>query len=230
MVVKGEDGTYTCANLALEGGYAFRTPYAFTATSASVKKTMPASGFATFVSPFEVSVADGCKAFNLTGVDNNDMVVGEETATLAANAPALLSGNGEYGFTATGVEVTATPQSLVNGILTASYADGAMAPKGSYVLQTQAEGTAFYKVQEDGKQRVTPFTAYLSLPEAAGVNVRSIGIGFSEDGTTGISAVADGMVGTAAVYDLQGRKMESLAKGINVVKYSDGSVKKVIIK
>ena len=74
-------------------------------------------------------MADGCKAFNLTGVDNNDMVVGEETATLAANAPALLSGNGEYGFTATGVEVTATPQSLVNGILTASYADGAMAPK-----------------------------------------------------------------------------------------------------
>ena len=62
------------------------------------------------------------------------------------------------------------------------------------------------------------------------MNVRSIGIGFSEDGTTGISAVADGMVGTAAVYDLQGRKMESLAKGINVVKYSDGSVKKVIIK
>ena len=171
VLVKGEDGTYACANLDLESGYSFRTPYAFTAGKAEVKKTV-GPNFGTFVSPFEVAVPESCKAYNLTGVDENNVVTGEETVTVTANKPVLLAGDGECTFEAEDVTVEATPASLVNGILNGVYEAGITAPQGSYVLQTQDDVTAFYNVAEADKQKVTPFTAYLTLPTAAGVNAQ----------------------------------------------------------
>lgn len=231
VLVKGEDGTYACANLVLESGYSFRTPYAFTAGKAEVKKTV-GPNFGTFVSPFEVAVPEGCKAYNLTGVDENNVVAGEETATVATNKPVLLAGDGECTFAAENATVEATPASLlVNGILNGVYETGTMAPEGSYVLQTQSGVTAFYKVAEDGKQRVTPFTAYLALPAAAAVNAKSLSVSFDNAGTTRVDdAAAEGLATVEAVYDLQGRKLDAPAKGINLLKLSDGSVKKVIVK
>ncbi len=230
VLVKGEDGTYACANLALESGYSFRTPYSFTVEAASVKKTV-GPNFGTFVSPFEVAVPDGCKAYNLTGVDENNVVTGEETATVAANKPVLLAGDGECTFEAEDVTVEATPASLVNGILNGVYEAGTTAPEGSYVLQTQDDVTAFYKVAEGGKQRVTPFTAYLALPTAAAVNAKSLSVSFDNAGTTRVDdAAAEGPATVEAVYDLQGRKLDAPTKGVNLLRLSDGSVKKVIVK
>lgn len=230
VLVKGEDGTYACANLALESGYSFRTPYSFTVEAASVKKTV-GPNFGTFVSPFEVDVPDGCKAYNLTGVDENNVVTGEETATVAANKPVLLAGDGECTFEAEDVTVEAAPASLVNGILNGVYEAGTTAPEGSYVLQTQDDVTAFYKVAEGGKQRVTPFTAYLALPTAAAVNAKSLSVSFDNAGTTRVDdAAAEGPATVEAVYDLQGRKLDAPTKGVNLLRLSDGSVKKVIVK
>lgn len=230
VLVKGEDGTYACANLALESGYSFRTPYSFTVEAASVKKTV-GPNFGTFVSPFEVAVPDGCKAYNLTGVDENNVVAGEETATVAANKPVLLAGDGECTFEAEDVTVESTPASLVNGILYGVYEAGTTAPQGSYVLQTQNDVTAFYNVAEADKQKVTPFTAYLTLPTAAGVNAQSLSIGFDNEGATYVDAAAsEGTVTVETVYDLQGRKLGTPIKGVNLLRLSDGSVKKVVIK
>ena len=230
VLVKGEDGTYACANLALESGYSFRTPYSFTVEAASVKKTV-GPNFGTFVSPFEVAVPESCKAYNLTGVDENNVVTGEETVTVTANKPVLLAGDGECTFEAEDVTVEATPASLVNGILNGVYESGITAPQGSYVLQTQDDVTAFYNVAEADKQKVTPFTAYLTLPTAAGVNAQSLSIGFDNEGTTYVDATAsEGTVTVETVYDLQGRKLGTPTKGVNLLKLSDGSVKKVVIK
>lgn len=230
VLVKGEDGTYACANLDLESGYSFRTPYAFTAGKAEVKKTV-GPNFGTFVSPFEVAVPESCKAYNLTGVDENNVVTGEETVTVTANKPVLLAGDGECTFEAEDVTVEVTPASLVNGILNGVYESGITAPQGSYVLQTQDDVTAFYNVAEADKQKVTPFTAYLTLPTAAGVNAQSLSIGFDNEGTTYVDAAAsEGTVAVETVYDLQGRKLGTPIKGVNLLRLSDGSVKKVVIK
>lgn len=228
VLVKGADNTYTCANLALQAGHAFRTPYAFTANEAQISKTVKASGFSTFVSPFAVPVASGCKAYNLTGVAEDKTVVMAEAATIAANAPVMLKNSGDYGFTASNVEVPATPEALTNGVLTAVYTEGVTAPKDSYVLQTQTAGTAFYKVENDGVQKVTPFTAYLTIPAEAGVNARMLAIDF-EDATAVSVAVAE-EADVVAIYDMQGRKVDAPVKGVNLVKLSDGSVKKLIVK
>ena len=216
--------------MALESGYSFRTPYSFTVEAASVKKTV-GPNYGTFVSPFEVAVPESCKAYNLTGVDENNVVTGEETVTVTANKPVLLAGDGECTFEAEDVTVEATPASLVNGILNGVYESGITAPQGSYVLQTQDDVTAFYNVAEADKQKVTPFTAYLTLPTAAGVNAQSLSIGFDNEGTTYVDATAsEGTVTVETVYDLQGRKLGTPTKGVNLLKLSDGSVKKVVIK
>ena len=50
--------------------------------------------------------------------------------------------------------------------------------------------------------------------------------------TTGIETIkpANGNAETAAIYDVNGVRQNSLSKGINIVKMSDGTVKKVIKK
>lgn len=229
VLVMDEKGAYACENLSLQAGYAFHAPCAFTATAATISKTVKESGFSTFVSPFTVSVADGCEAYNLTGVGEDNTVDTEKVTEITANKPVMLKNSGEYAFTASNVEVDATPEELSNGVLTAVYTKGTTAPKDSYVLQTQTTGTAFYKVENDGTQKVTPFTAYLTVPVVeAGVNVNMLVINF--DNATAVPVATATETGVVAVYDMQGRKVDAPVKGINLVKLSDGSVKKLIVK
>lgn len=55
-------------------------------------------------------------------------------------------------------------------------------------------------------------------------------IGEDPDGV--ISAAADTPAKTvpAGIYDLSGRRLLELQKGINIVRYKDGTVKKVLIR
>ena len=100
------------------------------------------------------------------------------------------------------------------------------APKGSYVLQKQNDVVAFYKVAEDNTQQVVPFSAYLVLDEADANRLT-----ISLDQTTSLTnSNADGVVTIEAVYDLTGTQRNAMQRGINIVKLSDGSVRKIIVK
>ena len=233
-VLVQENGTYTCGNLELTMGYPFRAPFAFTAVKAVAEKTVKeTSAFATLMLPYAAAMPTGCKAYSLTGVDEKDVVTGELQEMIAAHQPVLLSGAGSYTFSAERVEVDITPEDATNGILTGVYGDGVTAPQDSYVLQTHAgtDAAAFYRVQHAGEQRVTPFTAYLTLPESTQANARKLILDFG-NGATAIDAVqAQGAgVTVTGIYDLAGRRVDAPVKGVNLMKLSDGSVKKVIVK
>ena len=122
VLVKGEDDTYTCAKLVLETGKPFRAPFDFTATSASMTKTI-SNQFATLILPYNATVPEGCEAYTLTGVDENNVVEGESLgATIPANTPVLLANAGEYEFNAeNAVSVVANPTYLTKGLLTGVY-------------------------------------------------------------------------------------------------------------
>ena len=48
---------------------------------------------------------------------------------------------------------------------------------------------------------------------------------------TGVNTVATGKtIAPAAIYTIAGTPVSSLQKGINIVRYSDGSVRKVLVK
>ena len=51
-----------------------------------------------------------------------------------------------------------------------------------------------------------------------------------EDDATGIDAVADLPSKTRETFDLQGRRIDKVQKGINIIRNADGTTKKVLIK
>ena len=228
VLVAGEEGGYECANLSLDAAYPFKAPFDFVATTATVKKSVTEIGFATFVSPYSVAVPDGCEAYKIVSVDDADVLQCEPVEQIIANEPVLLVGEGVHQFAANSVAVSANTGTLVSGLLNGSY-EATTASANSYVLQNQSGVTAFYRVAEDGKQQVVPFTAYLTLPAAAGANVRMLSIDLGSDATA-IENVPSSVATVVAVYDLSGRSVEGLQRGINLVKMSDGTVKKVVVK
>ena len=228
VLVADEEGGYVCADLSLDAAYPFKAPFDFVTTTATVKKSVTEIGFATFVSPYSVAVPDGCEAYKIVSVDDADVLQCEPVEQIIANEPVLLVGEGVHQFAANSVAVSANTGTLVSGLLNGSY-EATTASANSYVLQNQSGVTAFYRVAEDGKQQVVPFTAYLTLPAAAGANVRMLSIDLGSDATA-IENVPSSVATVVAVYDLSGRSVEGLQRGINLVKMSDGTVKKVVVK
>lgn len=50
------------------------------------------------------------------------------------------------------------------------------------------------------------------------------------DNKVGVENVSTGTISVPEIYDINGKKIKSYQKGINLVKYNDGSVKKIMIK
>lgn len=222
VIIKGDDGN-VCENLQINSDYSFRAPFDFTAENASTSKSVSSAGFATFVLPYDCGGAEDAEAYAVNSINGNELQC-TPVSQIKANEPVLLSKEGEYSFIANNVEVlaNANPQS---GCLTGTY-EATTAPKGSYVLQKQNGVVAFYKVAEDKAQQVVPFSAYLVLDEA---NANRLTI--SLDQTTSLTnSNADGVVTIEAVYDLTGTQRNAMQRGINIVKLSDGSVRKIIVK
>lgn len=48
--------------------------------------------------------------------------------------------------------------------------------------------------------------------------------------TTGIDSIATGDTSVVAIYNLSGVKVNTYQKGINIVRLSDGTTKKILVK
>ena len=94
-----------------------------------------------------------------------------------------------------------------------------------YVLQTQEGKQAFYIVNSEKPINVPAYRAYLTV---SGSDVKSFNLG---DDTTGISAL-EALTNNAfeAIYSADGVKLNRIEKGVNILKMSDGTTRKVILK
>ena len=145
----------------------------------------------------------------------------------------MLKNADTYDFSANNVTVVATAAELTNGILTGVYDNSTKTPVGSYALQTQDGVQAFYHAtSEDVAPTMTPFTAYLTDDASNQANVNRLIFDFEDNDVTGIEQVeaAAKAATVVEIYDLSGRKVSAPVKGINLMKMSDGTVKKVIVK
>ena len=228
VLVKGEGDTYTCANLVLETGKPFRAPFEFTATSASMTKTI-SNQFATLILPYNATVPEGCEAYTLTSVDENNVVEGvSQEGSISANIPVLLANAGEHNFNAENVTVPVTPTELTKGLLTGVYS-ATQAPTNSYVLQTQDDEQAFYHATEGNEPTMNPFTAYLTYTTSNNANKLIFDLGGEVTSVENVEAATSAAT-VVEIYDLSGRQVSAPVKGINLMKMSDGTVKKVIVK
>ena len=221
----GADGNLTIG-LKQKGG--FRTycknfKVTYIGTEAPLSKAAIAleeNGYATFVAPFDVELPSGVEAFTVEGVDEDGqtLVLKSVGATVAANTPVVLHSASAVYAPVYGID-KATGIFVEKGLLTGMYEDRALA--GGYVLQDQGDGPKFYAVSKANKVTVPANHAFLTVPGGSSVKA----FGFSD-----IVTAIDGLTptlskGEGAIYNLQGQRLGSLQRGINVV-----GGKKVLVK
>ena len=236
--------TLTADNLVLDDNKDFVAYEPFTAKAASYSRPVKAgTTWATLCLPFEVSLADkNFRAFKLLSADDaTETVELEEIETsIAAGTPVIIKmKDGE-----TKLSISVANKEIAKDVQTAETANGNYQLQGLYTQKLFSKDTDnnCYIVKGDKLMNPVkllgtatesvgskPFRAYMadnSSAPAAGARMFSISVGGSTTAIEQLETTADSK---AEYYDLQGRRLQNLQKGINIVKRG-GKTMKVIIK
>ena len=183
------------------------------ATAATM--TITDAQYATFVAPFAVELPSGVTAQTVEGASGQELVLSDKMTTAPANTPVVLYSESEVNETFYGYPVVGTPEA---GLLIGVYASQ-LAPVGTYVLQKNDDKVGFYVVADGKQPTVGANRAYLTVPSSVKADAF-----FFDDTATAIQSVFSG-VAAGEIYDLSGRKLNKLQKGVNIV-----NGKKVMVK
>ena len=236
--------TLATDNLVLDDGKDFVAYEPFAAKAASYSRTINAgTKWATLCLPFEVSLDDqNFRAFKLLSADDvTGTVELEEIETnIAAGTPVII----KMKDGATELKFTETDKTIAKDVQTTETADANYKLQGIYTkkeFSKDADNNCYIvkgsKLMNPAKLLGTstefvgskPFRAYMvdnSSAPAAGARMFSISIGGSTTAIEQLETTADSK---AEYYDLQGRRLQNLQKGVNIVKRG-GKTMKVIIK
>ena len=232
-------------NLVLDDDKDFVAYEPFTAKAASYSRPVKAgTTWATLCLPFEVSLADkNFRAFKLLSADDvAETVELEEIETsIAAGTPVII----KMKDGATELKFSEVNKEIANEVKTAETANGNYQLQGLYtqkMFSKDADNNCYIvkgdKLMNPAKllDKTTtehvgskPFRAYMvdnSSAPAAGARMFSISVGGSTTAIEQLESTADSK---AEYYDLQGRRLQNLQKGVNIVKRG-GKTMKVIIK
>lgn len=222
----------TCTNLQLEGGHPFINPQTFTANNASYSLTenyLAGGLFATLTLPFNATTLAGQAYVLDTDINPSDgNINGTEVNNITADKPVLVTAAGSYSGTDVSVSTASRNTTCTNRQLIGVYSS-TEAPASSYVLQnhTNGEGVRFYIVGPV-TPTVGPFRAYIK-PQSSGV--KSIGVDFNI--SSDINSISDDMginLQDVVIYNIGGIRLNKLQKGVNIVRFSNGTTRKVIIE
>ena len=236
--------TLATDNLTLADDKDFVAYEPFTAKAASYSRPVKeGTTWATLCLPFEVSLADkNFRAFKLLSADEGTETVElEEIETnIEAGTPVIIKmkdGETKLDFTVANKEIT-------NEVKSVETANGNYQLQGLYTQKKFSKDTDnnCYIVKGDKLMNPAkllgtstksvgskPFRAYMadnSSAPAAGARMFSISVGGSTTAIEQLETTADSK---AEYYDLQGRRLQNLQKGVNIVKRG-GKTMKVIIK
>ena len=236
--------TLATDNLVLDDDKDFVAYEPFAAKAASYNRTMNAgTTWATLCLPFEVSLANqNFRAFKLLSADEGTETVELEEieGSIAAGTPVII----KMKDGATKLDFTVANKEIANEVKTAETANGNYQLQGLYTQKMFSKDTDnnCYIVKGDKLMNPAkllgtstefvgskPFRAYMvdnSSAHATGARMFSISVGGSTTAIEQLETTADSK---AEYYDLQGRRLQNLQKGINIVKRG-GKTMKVIIK
>ena len=237
--------TLATDNLTLDDNKDFVAYEPFAAKAVSYSRKMKeGTTWATLCLPFEVSLADkNFRAFKLLSADDvTETVELEEIKTsIEAGTPVII----KMKDGATNLSISEADKEIANEVKTAETSNGNYQLQGLYTQKMFSKDTDnnCYIVKGDKLMNPAklldktatesvgskPFRAYMvdnSSAPAAGARMFSISVGGSTTAIEQLETTADSK---AEYYDLQGRRLQDLQKGINIVKRG-GKTMKVIIK
>ena len=236
--------TLATDNLTLADDKDFVAYEPFAAKAASYNRTMKeGTTWATLCLPFEVSLANqDFRAFKLLSADDvtETVELEEIEGSIAAGTPVII----KMKDGATKLNFTEADKTIAKDVQTAETADANYKLQGIYTKKEFSKDTDnnCYIVKGDKLMNPAkllgtatefvgskPFRAYMvdnSSAPAAGARMFSISVGGSTTAIEQLETTADIK---AEYYDLQGRRLQNLQKGVNIVKRG-GKTMKVIIK
>ena len=237
--------TLATENLVLDDDKDFVAYEPFAAKAASYSRTIKTgTTWATLCLPFEVSLANqNFRAFKLLSADDvAETVELEEIETnIAAGTPVII----KMKDGANSLSISVADKAIAKDVQTSKADNGNYQLQGLYtqkVFDKDADNNCYIvkgdKLMNPAKllDKTTtesvgskPFRAYMvdnSSAPAAGARMFSISVGGSTTAIEQLETTADSK---AEYYDLQGRRLQDLQKGINIVKRG-GKTMKVIIK
>ena len=237
--------TLATDNLVLDDDKDFVAYEPFAAKAASYSRTINAgTTWATLCLPFEVSLdGQNFRAFKLLSADDvtETVELEEIEGSIAAGTPVII----KMKDGATELKFTEADKEIAKDVQTAETADANYKLQGIYTKKEFSKDTdnncyivKGAKLMNPAKllEKTTtesvgskPFRAYMvdnSSAPAAGARMFSISVGGSTTAIEQLETTADSK---AEYYDLQGRRLQDLQKGINIVKRG-GKTMKVIIK
>lgn len=176
--------------------------------------TISAAGYATLYAPVALTIPEGIIASTVTiDEDKIHLTLTPISGTIPAETPVLLSGEngtkateGTYYFVITNDEAVLNQANNLTGTFTAI-----AAPNNSYILQNQNNKPGFYQVDTSvATPNVPGFRAYIPASDS------SVKAFFFGDTATGINAIKDASV-DGEIYDLSGRRVSKMQRGVYVV-------------
>ena len=235
----------TADNLALDDNKDFVAYEPFAAKAASYNRTMKeGTTWATLCLPFEVSLANqNFRAFKLLSADDvtETVELEEIEGSIEAGTPVII----KMKDGATELKFTEADKEIAKDVQTAETADANYKLQGIYTKKEFSKDTDNNCYIVKGSKLMNPaklldktttesvgskpFRAYMvdnSSAPAAGARMFSISVGGSTTAIEQLETTADSK---AEYYDLQGRRLQNLQKGVNIVKRG-GKTMKVIIK
>ena len=236
--------TLATDNLVLDDDKDFVAYEPFAAKAASYSRKMKeGTAWATLCLPFEVSLENqNFRAFKLLSADDvtETVELEEIEGSIAAGTPVII----KMKDGATKLDFTVANMEIAKDVQTAETADANYKLQGIYTQKEFSKDTDnnCYIVKGDKLMNPAkllgtstksvgskPFRAYMvdnSSAPAAGARMFSISVGGSTTAIEQLETTADSK---AEYYDLQGRRLQNLQKGVNIVKRG-GKTMKVIIK
>ena len=224
-IVKGE----TCANLVLTDGTNFAPAKAFTATNATYSRNAGNKKWGTICLPYTITEADneGIRLFQIQSASNDALTV-EEVTELPAGTPALI----QKDETAADITLKASNAAIVTAPVEANNS-GSVQLIGTFDRKAITDANTYYIKDNqfwgiNKSFNVSAFRAYIKSANALSKGFTIV----TDDDPTGINGVntPESESEIVGIYTANGVKLNSLAKGINIVKYANGKSSKIIVK
>ena len=248
----GEQLTTNSLNLNLTGDNDFVAHAPFTANTATYSRDLSTSNSTWFslCLPFAYT-PDNFTAYKLMSATDDAVEIGEISGEIAAGMPVLFKFKDgvkkEINISAPGANIVKAP---VDGTAVTGDDGSSLQLCGTYQTKTFSteDGNAFIllnnklmnpaKMLDTGvtKVGVKPFRAYMTLTASAGAtsvpaSARAFSIGRGgegNEGTTAIDLLNSVATDDAEYYDINGRRLDAPAKGVNIVRRGNKTIKLII--
>lgn len=232
----------TAENLALADDKDFEAYEPFTAKTATYTRTLKeGTSWATLCLPFNVKLeGQNFRAFNLLSATDDIIKLQEVETSIEAGKPVVIKmneGENTLSFTYSGATIAPeaqTVQALENsgykltGIYTQKVFDKT-ADNNCFIIKGGSLMNPAMVLSKTSTQTVgtKPFRAYMQENGTEG-GARAFSLSF-EGEATAIKTLNGVDADNAEYYDLQGRRINSLQKGINIIKHG-GKATKILIR